>query len=71
MDEEELQLSDDGEFWWDGEEWQPVRSKLEEFGDGGEAPADAGSLGSFASYFTPDYESVPDESGNAEIGEVV
>jgi hypothetical protein len=72
MSNDELQLSDDGEFWWDGEEWQPVRAALEQIGDHSTSDAvGADSLGVLATYFEPDYDSVEDDASNAEVGETV
>ncbi len=72
MSDEELQISEDGEFWWDGEEWQPVRATIEQIGDQSTPDAvPADNIGSFATYFEPDYESVQDDDSNAEVGAVV
>ena len=76
---EGAQLSEDGHYWWDGSDWQPVA------GAGANGAADGGSNGEvtadelsqiqsadqiserFQPYFQPDYDKVPDDESWAEV----
>lgn len=76
---EGAQLSDDGQYWWDGENWQAVEGagevtaeQLTPVGDSGVEPGDESLLTEeLKPYFEPDYDSVEDDSTYAEQGETL
>jgi hypothetical protein len=41
---EGAQISDDGNYWWDGEQWQPIAAQSQEPGQSGEEPVASGGI---------------------------
>ncbi len=75
----ETQYSEDGHYWWDGEQWQPVESQssqettdeapieaIRQVGDEGAEPGDRDLLEELREYFEPDKDDV-EEHGDAEV----
>jgi hypothetical protein len=80
---EGAQLSEDGNYWWDGSEWQPVEGQsgqagevtaehLEPVGDiGAEPGSDELITEELKPYFQPDVDGIADDDSEAELSEVL
>ncbi len=80
---EGAQLSKDGNYWWDGNEWQPVQGQaghpgevtaehLEPVGDIGAEPGfDELITEVLKPYFEPDVDGIPDDDSESELPEVL
>ena len=80
------QFSEDGNYWWDGSQWQPVENsaaqasestevtaeQLEPVGDIGAEPGSEDLINEqLKPYFQPDVDGVPDDASEAELSEML
>lgn len=76
----ETQYSEDGRYWWDGEQWQLVgaqssqetdnqalRDAIEQVGDDGEEPGNKELIEELREYFEPDPENGEDDDPRTEV----
>lgn len=76
---EGAQRSEDGHYWWDGSNWQPVNGDASSAGNGNGAAGDvtADELAQiqapehiterYQPHFQPDYDKIPDDESFAEV----